>query len=66
MGDLRLKVSGLVFSIVAILHLIRFIKKWEVVVAGTVIPVNASLTGFIVAGLLAFWMLKPCCSKNHN
>jgi len=67
MGDLRLKVAGLLFALMAVLHLARFLMKLEVIIGGTTIPVNASITGFVVAGALAFWMLKPtCCSKNHD
>ena len=59
MKMIRLKAAGLVFLAVAILHLARFLMKWEVTIAGTVVPMNASAIGFIVAGALAVWMLKP-------
>ena len=60
MNDIRLKTAGFVFLLVAVLHLVRFLYKWEVLIAGTVIPVNASAIGFLIAGALACWMLKPC------
>lgn len=66
MSDIRLKVAGLTFLAVAVIHLVRFISKWEIIVAGTVIPVNASITAFIICGILAFWMLKPCCGHDHH
>lgn len=66
MGDLRLKVAGIVFVVVAVLHLVRFLMKWEVVVAGHAVSLNASLAAFVIAGLLGFWMLKPCCSQDHH
>ena len=59
MNDIRLKVAGFLFLAIAALHLVRFLFKWEVTVAGAVVPINASVIGFLVAGLLAFWMLKP-------
>jgi hypothetical protein len=42
-----------VFSLVAVLQLLRVLLGWEVVVSGVHIPLWASLVAFVVAGGLA-------------
>lgn len=66
MTDIRLKVAGSVFLAVAVLHLVRLMLKWQITIAGTTIPMSASVIGFAVAGLLALWMLKPCSGKRQE
>ncbi|MCE5195012.1 MAG: hypothetical protein LLF28_06100 [Nitrospiraceae bacterium] len=47
-----------VFSVISILHLIRFIFCWEITVNSINIPVWLSALGFIIAGGLAFMLWK--------
>ncbi len=47
-----------VFTIVAVLHLLRIFMGWEFVVGGTVIPMWASYLGLIIAGGLAFLLWR--------
>ena len=47
-----------VFTMVAVLHLLRIFMGWEVVVGGTVIPMWASYLGLIIAGGLAFLLWR--------
>ena len=54
--DLALKVSGTLFTLVALTHLVRLLRRIPLSVNGTSLPLNASLIGFLVTGLLAFWM----------
>jgi len=42
-----------VFTLVALLHLLRLFTGWEIVVTGYVVPVWFSLPGVIIAGGLA-------------
>jgi hypothetical protein len=51
-------VSIAVFSLVAILQLIRLILGWEVSVNGLAIPVWVSAIAFAVAGGLAFMLWR--------
>lgn len=60
---LPLVVAGIIFTFVAIVHLIRLIYQWEVVIGGAVIPMTASCAGLAVAGLLAIWMFVAALSK---
>jgi len=41
------------FTLIALVHLLRLFTGWEVVVAGYVVPVWFSLPGLIIAGGLA-------------
>jgi hypothetical protein len=55
--------AGVVFTIVAIMHLVRLVTKLQVIVAGGEIPAYASIGGFLVAGLLAAWMFAAAKQK---
>ena len=41
------------FTLIALVHLLRLFTGWEVVVVGYVVPVWFSLPGLIIAGGLA-------------
>jgi len=43
----------ILFSLIALLHVLRFFGGWEVIIHGVVIPMWASFVGFIIAGGLA-------------
>jgi hypothetical protein len=47
-----------VFTLVAIVHLLRLVFGWEVVVTGYVVPVWWSALGLIVAGGLALMVWR--------
>jgi len=53
MGKPATHLAVFVFSVVALLQLVRFVLGWEVVIEGHLIPVWASGVAFIVAGGLA-------------
>ena len=48
-------VSALIFTIVAIMHLVRIVSRWSVVIGPRNIPMNVSWAGLVVAALLAIW-----------
>ena len=48
-------VTALIFAIVAILHLVRLIKRWPVHIGSHAIPMSLSWVGLAVSGLLAIW-----------
>lgn len=56
MKRLPLVVAGIIFSIVAIMHLIRIVYHWQILIAGYVIPVSVSVIALVVAIVLAIWM----------
>jgi uncharacterized membrane protein YecN with MAPEG domain len=55
MSNAYATVSALIFTLVAIAHLVRLIKQWTVQIGQTAIPMSISWIGLIVAGLLAIW-----------
>jgi len=51
-------VAGVIFTIVAIGHLLRLINHWEVIIGGWNIPSSLSVVAVIVGAILAIWMFK--------
>jgi hypothetical protein len=51
-------IAILLFAIIALAHLYRLVRHFEVVVAGTVIPQWVSIVGAIVAGGLALMLWR--------
>ena len=47
-----------IFTIVAVVHLLRLAAGWEVTVSGFIVPVWWSAPGFIVAASLAFMLWR--------
>jgi len=50
-----LLVSGLVFGVVTVVHILRLAYGWPVQIAGFAVPVDASWAGILVAGALCVW-----------
>lgn len=51
-------VSGIVFSLVFILHAVRLILMWEVVIGGWNVPHWVSVVALILSGALAYFAFK--------
>lgn len=47
-------VSGLIFSLVALLHLLRLLLGWDAVIGGWAVPRWSSVIALPVAGFLAY------------
>ena len=47
-----------IFTIVAVVHLLRILLGWEVIIQGVMIPMWASYLGLIIAGGLAFLLWR--------
>ncbi|MEW5924358.1 MAG: hypothetical protein AB1746_10255 [Candidatus Zixiibacteriota bacterium] len=50
-----LTISGIIFGLVALLHLGRLVYGWEVQFGGLTIPFWLSWGGFFAAGILCIW-----------
>jgi len=50
--------AAIVFALIALIHLYRLIRPFEVVVHGMVVPQWASIAGLIVAGGLALMLSR--------
>ena len=53
-----LMISGVVFALVAALHLIRALAGWAFVIGPWVIPTFGSWAAFVAAGVLALWAFR--------
>lgn len=57
--------AGIIFSIVAIVHLLRIIYHWPVIIGTWTVPMSVSVAALIVAAILAIWMFSAA-SNNKN
>lgn len=53
-------VSGLLFSLVALAHLLRVIYGVQIKVDDVMVPMAVSWVGFILPVALAFWAFRLC------
>jgi hypothetical protein len=54
-----------IFSLVAVLHVLRLIFGWEVVINGLVMPMWASVVGLMIAGGLAVMLWRESSLEKH-
>lgn len=48
-------ISGLIFAIVAVVHLLRIINQFQIVIGTWSAPMAVSWIGFIIPALLSYW-----------
>jgi hypothetical protein len=48
-------VSALIFALVAIMHVVRLINQWPVVIGPYNVSMNVSWVALVVAALIAIW-----------
>ena len=53
-----LRIAGVIFLLVAVVHLLRLVFKWEVVLAGWSAPLWLSAVAFVIAAYLAYEGLR--------
>ena len=61
--DLALLIAGIIFALVAILHLYRLTYQVVIFFGTYMVPIWVSLPGFIVALLLSIWMFVARSAK---
>jgi len=47
-------VTGTIFAVIAVLHLLRLIYHWNALIANRPVPLGASVVALLVAGYLAW------------
>lgn len=52
------RISAILLGIIALLHLLRLIGRWQIMINGFEIPVWASIIGFIIALILGLGLWK--------
>ena len=50
--------SSILFGVMALAHLLRYVMQWEVVFRGQVVPMWPSLVIFVVLGFLGYQVYK--------
>ena len=53
-----LQISGTLFGLIAVAHLLRLFRHWPVDFAGYMVPVWVSWVGLILAGGLSIWAFR--------
>jgi len=61
-----LYISGTVFGIVAILHLVRVVLGWDFVLGPWSLPMYISILGTIGPGLLSAWAFTLASRRTTN
>lgn len=49
-----IKVSGVIFTIVGLVHLLRILNSWDLVIGAWGAPMGLSLVAVLLAGYLAY------------
>ena len=52
-----LQISGTLFGLIAVGHLLRLFRHWPVDLAGYAVPLWVSWIGLLLTGGLSFWAL---------
>jgi hypothetical protein len=60
---IALIVAGIIFTLVALIHALRIIYHWKIVIAGHTVPMSASIIALIVTALIALWMFLAAAKK---
>jgi hypothetical protein len=60
---MALRVAGVVFAIMSILHVLRLVYGVRIVAGTFVVPMGWSLVGATAALVLTVWMFKSAASK---
>jgi len=51
-------VSGIIFGLVALMHLLRLINQWPLILGPWSAPMSISWIGLIVTGCLSIWSFR--------
>lgn len=63
MKNKALLVSGLIFGLIAIVHLLRVFYPFSIIIAGVSIPLWVNAIAFIAFALLSIWMFRSFYEK---
>lgn len=51
-------VSGLIFALIAVMHLARIINHWPMAVGTQLYPMSTSWATVVIAGFLSIWSFR--------
>ncbi len=55
---LYLIISGVIFAIIGLLHLLRILFQWPAIVGVWSVPLVVSILAVIAGGILTFWAFR--------
>ena len=61
-----LKLSALIFAVIALVHVWRLIKGSQVIIGSHNIPLWVSPVAIVVAAILSIWMWKLSCGERKS
>jgi len=64
--DFAFRITGFIFFIVSVLHLLRIITGAPVLIAGWLLPIWVNWMGFVVAGFLCGWLWWNAFHKSND
>ena len=53
-----LQISGALFGLIALAHLLRVVRHWPIDLAGHMVPLGASWLGLLLAAGLSIWAFR--------
>ena len=53
-----IQITGVIFAVVALAHVVRLMLDWPAQVGGWVVPIWISWVAILVAGALCVWALR--------
>ena len=56
MAKAPLITAGVIFALIALIHVSRVFFQFPIVISNYPIPLSANIIAFIIFGLLSFWM----------
>jgi hypothetical protein len=59
-------VAGIIFSLVALLHALRLLRGWHVVIGDLSVPASISWLGLVIAGYLAYQGFRLSRARLHE
>ena len=55
---LYLIISGVIFALIGLLHLLRIMFQWPAIVGAWTVPFTISVLAIVVAAVLTFWAFR--------
>jgi len=52
------QITGFVFGVMALVHVVRLVLDWPAQVAGWVVPIWVSWAAIVIAGALCLWAFR--------
>ncbi|WP_404790253.1 hypothetical protein [Altericista sp. CCNU0014] len=57
-GKTYLLISAAIFALIAILHIVRLVNRWSILIGSFTVPLWGSWLGFILAAALSVWAFR--------